>query len=167
MESWDCKSTFRVSFEKWSSLTHCSWYSRLCLFENQELAFLELCISCDYQNLWQPKAYSAASHIFQNRHFPSSLNWVWLFSHTLQVKTNGTLTWTVFLTNIDLPASVFILKASMLWFRCWISFLPWAVWLLQPVFIHSLPIRPASVRPKDCSTPLNPNTPSVLVLAWP
>lgn len=61
----------------------------------------------------------------------------------------------------------FILKASTLRFRCWVSFLSWAVWFLQPVFIHSLPIRPASVCPKGHSTSLNPNTQSVLVLAWP
>lgn len=39
-----------------------------------------------------------------------------------------------FLTNIDMSARVFILKASMLWFRCWVSFLSWAVWFLLYLF---------------------------------
>jgi len=48
-----------------------------------------------------------------------------------------------------------------------LSLIPALSCLVSPVFIHSLPIKPASVRPKGHSTPLNPNTQSVFVLAWP
>lgn len=134
---WDRKSTFKLPFGTQPLLKCCSWYGRLCLFEKQELAFLKLCISCDYPNLRQPEAYGAASRIFQNRPFPSPLNWVWLFSHTFQVNTNETLTCAGYLTNIDLPARVYFegQHASIQV----LSLIPVLSCLVSPACIYSQP----------------------------